>query len=62
MIGHDITCLDTTEGASLSTGGGEREEVTIELNDSFFFGEIESKDCAEGNDCYCKNKHALMSM
>jgi len=52
--------VDNELGVNLQTGG-EQEECSIHLYDSFFFGENDDipMDCPGGNDCYCAPKVGL---
>lgn len=44
------------------TGGAERDEVVINLTDSFIFGETRANDCpVSGDDCLCTAKYGFMT-
>ena len=58
---HHITCIDVQQGVSLNTGLQERDTATITLEDSYFFGESESKDCPSTDACHCQEKFAFMT-
>jgi len=58
---HHITCIDVQQGVSMNTAEGEKDDVSIVLEDSHFFGESESKDCPTVDACYCEPKFAFMT-
>lgn len=58
---HHLTCIDVQEGLSVNYGDGETEAADVIIEDSFFFGESEAKDCPTTDACYCEPKFAFMS-
>lgn len=59
---HDITCIDNVIGMSLTSGGMERDEVFVTVEDSHFYGETEADDCPSTSQCFCVPKYQFMSV
>jgi len=53
MRAHHITCIDVQKGLALTTGGGERDQVKVILEDSNFYGESDADDCPSVDACHC---------